>query len=65
MEWAFSAGVVAGRVGLAFTSRAWEWAGGVAMFGKAKNVLAQSGCGCGIYYTGNRDPVIKGTEAEG
>lgn len=55
--------------GMAFTrkrfcSGAWEWAGGVAMFGKAKSVLARSGCGFGIYYTGNGEPVIKGAEAE-
>lgn len=36
-------------------SRACEWAGSVAVLGKTKNVLAQSGCGFWIYYTGNEN----------
>lgn len=46
-------------------SRVCEWAGTVAISGKAENELAWSGYGFGVYYTGNGEPVIKGTEAEG
>lgn len=47
---------VTGLAGLAFTAAApvSEWAGSVAIFGKAENEPAWSGCGFGIYYTGNR-----------
>lgn len=46
---------VTGLAGLVFTAAApvSEWAGSVAIFGKAKNEPAWSGCGFGIYYTGN------------
>lgn len=36
-------------------SRVCEWAGRVAISGKAENELASSGCGFGIYYTSNGD----------